>query len=79
MDDDREEHEKWPELEEDFETWSGGFPPEPEYQVIVYVDYANPFPDREQEVRGYLTDWYERGDPDFEEKFREASFSKREI
>jgi hypothetical protein len=76
MDDDQEEHEKWPELEEDFETWSGGFPPESDYQVIVYVDYANPFPDREQEVRDYLMDWYERGDPEFETKFRNAWFGE---
>lgn len=65
---------KWPELEEDFETWSGGFPPESEDQVTVYVDYRNPFRGRADEVRKYLMNWYERGDPDFEEKFRKAWF-----
>jgi hypothetical protein len=57
--------EKWRELEEDFRTWSGGFPPESEFQIIVYIDYANPFPDREQKVKEYLMDWYEQGDDDF--------------
>lgn len=56
---------KWTELEEDFENWSGGFPPESEYQVIVYVDYANPVRGRADQVREYLMNWYEQGDPDF--------------
>ena len=67
---------KWLELEDDFETWSGGFPPESDYQIIVYMDYRNPFPDLEQEVRKYLMDWYERGDPDFEENCRKAWFGE---
>ncbi len=63
---------KWLELEKDFESWSGGFPPESEYQITVYVDYASPFQSRDEDVRGYLVDWYERGDPDFEGRFRKA-------
>jgi hypothetical protein len=69
--------EKWLELEEDFRTWSGGFPPESEDQVIVYMDYRNPFQERVDEAREYLMDWCERGDPDFEETFRRELFGER--
>lgn len=76
MDDGQEELKKWPELEDDFETWSGGFPPESEYQIIVYIDYRNPFSGRDDKVREYLMDWFERGDPDFVEKFRKGWFGE---
>ena len=27
-------------IQRDFEEWSGGFPPESEWQITVYLDYA---------------------------------------
>ena len=40
----------------DFEEWSGGFPPESEYQITVYVDYARCIENAEL-VREILRDW----------------------
>lgn len=61
------ENEKWPELEEHFRTWTGGFPPDSPHQITVYIDYANPFQGRDEEVREYLSNWLERGDQAFQE------------
>jgi len=51
--------EIWTELEQDFESWSGGFPPESEHEIVVYVDYANPF-GRRTDVFEYLLQWLAR-------------------
>ena len=46
-------------LIEDFQQWSGGFPPESDYQITVYIDYAlakwNP-----EWARRVLQDWLDR-------------------
>jgi hypothetical protein len=41
-------------LKEDFLTWSGGWPPESEDQITVYVDYAMNTSLNESEVRWAL-------------------------
>lgn len=51
--------QQWIELENHFQEWSGGTPPESEHEVTVYVDYASPFNDDEL-VRNYLIDWLQR-------------------
>jgi hypothetical protein len=51
---------KWPELEEHFESWTGGFPPSSNEEITVYVDYASKFPGKDDEVREYLEDWMSR-------------------
>lgn len=44
-------------LKEYFLEWSGGFPPECEYQITVFIDYASPVGSDPDEVREILTDW----------------------
>ena len=44
-------------IREDFLTWSGGFPPESDDQIYVYVDAAAPKDSDENEVRKMLRDW----------------------
>jgi len=56
---------KWPELEEHFRIWTGGFPPDSMHEITVYVDYASPFESREQEVRDYLIDWLAHAGDEF--------------
>jgi hypothetical protein len=41
----------------DFLSWSGGFPPESDYQITVYIDYVGPVGTDPDEVREFLTDW----------------------
>ncbi|MDX1945736.1 MAG: hypothetical protein SFU86_10100 [Pirellulaceae bacterium] len=62
-------NDKWPELEDDYRKWTGGFPPDSPHEITVYIDYANPFEGREDDVRDYLTDWLELGDEDLNSRF----------
>jgi hypothetical protein len=41
----------------DFEEWSGGFAPESDHQITVYIDYAAPFDMDDEEVRRLLRAW----------------------
>jgi hypothetical protein len=40
-----------------FLVWSGGFEPESEYQIVVYVDYARDSTLDRDEVLRFLKDW----------------------
>jgi hypothetical protein len=44
-------------LKRDFLEWSGGFEPETEHQIIVYVDYARDSRLDREDVRHILEDW----------------------
>jgi hypothetical protein len=50
-------NEQVKELKRHFLIWSGGFEPESEYQIIVYVDYARDSRLDSEEVRELLEDW----------------------
>ncbi|MGD0769405.1 MAG: hypothetical protein ABSB42_14575 [Tepidisphaeraceae bacterium] len=45
------------ELKRHFLEWSGGFEPESEHQITVYVDYARDSRFDREEVRRTLEDW----------------------
>lgn len=51
-------------IREDFFTWSGGFPPESDAQVTVYIDYASSKDWDDNEVRAMLRDWMQEPDTD---------------
>jgi hypothetical protein len=44
---------------EDFRTWSGGFPPDSEQEIFVYVEYARDERLDAVEVTRLLRDWME--------------------
>jgi hypothetical protein len=44
-------------VQKDFEAWSGGFPPESDDQITVYIDYALPKGNDPEEVRAFLRNW----------------------
>ena len=44
-------------IKSDFLEWSGGFPPESEDQITVYVDYADPSGQGTEDVRRTLRAW----------------------
>ncbi len=44
-------------LRDDFEEWSGGFPPESDRQIFVFVEYAMSTEFGDQFVRDYLREW----------------------
>jgi hypothetical protein len=44
-------------LKRHFLEWSGGFEPESEHQITVYVDYARDSRLNRDEVRHVLEDW----------------------
>jgi hypothetical protein len=44
-------------IREDFLTWSGGFPPESDQQIWVYVEAARPSDTPAEEVTRLLLDW----------------------
>jgi hypothetical protein len=41
----------------DFETWSGGFPPDSSQEIFVYVEYARDLRLDPNEVTKVLRDW----------------------
>jgi len=45
------------ELKRHFLEWSGGFEPDSEHQITVYVDYARDSALDPEEVRRALEDW----------------------
>lgn len=45
------------ELIEDFLQWSGGFPPESEHQITVYIDYALQADFHPNQARDALFHW----------------------
>ena len=51
-------------IREDFLTWSGGFPPESDHQIFVYVEAARPKDSDEEEVREMLKAWMQEPDTD---------------
>ena len=46
----------------DFLAWSGGFPPDSDDQITVYVDYAAHTDWDSNEVRRLLEDWMQEPD-----------------
>lgn len=50
---------QWEELwiRKDFENWSGGFPPESEHQISVYIEHARPINSDPETVRQTLVEW----------------------
>lgn len=54
---DREAIEKA--VRQDFETWSGGFPPATEHEIRVYLDYACPMDAPEEVLLDILYEWAE--------------------
>jgi hypothetical protein len=54
------------EVKEDFLTWSGGFPPDLEQQIFVYIEYAyGTKADDVDEVRKMLRDWMQEDQSDY--------------
>ena len=56
------------EIERHFLTWSGGFPPESDYQIYVYIDAAKPVDIADAELWDLLRTWMNEDDttyPDF--------------
>lgn len=51
-------------IKEDFSTWSGGFPPESDAQITVYIDYASSKDWDDDKVRELLRDWMQEPDAD---------------
>ena len=51
-------------LKRDFLEWSGGFEPDSEHQITVYVDYARDSRLDRAEVRELLEDWMEHENGD---------------
>jgi hypothetical protein len=49
-------------LVKDFTAWSGGFPPESDHQITVYLDYALPQDFDKEEAARFLEDWYASGE-----------------
>lgn len=49
-------------LKKDFREWSGGFPPESDEKITVYLDYALPDGIDKEEAREVLEDWYRSGE-----------------
>ena len=47
-------------LRNDFEDWSGGFPPESDEQIFIYVDYAMATDFEEPVVFKVLRAWMEQ-------------------
>jgi len=48
------------EIKKDFLTWTGGFPPDSETTVFLYIEYASPADSNDNEVRAILLDWLEK-------------------
>ncbi len=44
-------------VREHFRIWSGGCPPESEFEIIVYIEKACPLNLDEQELRDMLREW----------------------
>jgi hypothetical protein len=44
-------------IRDDFLKWTGGFPPESDDQITVYLDYACPIAGDETELRSFLREW----------------------
>ena len=50
-------HEQIERVKRHFLEWSGGFEPDSEHQITVYVDYARDARLDREEVRQLLEDW----------------------
>ncbi len=61
---DRETIEK--EVRQHFETWSGGFPPETEHEIRVYLDYACSVEAPEEVLLDILYEWAQEEDEEEE-------------
>jgi hypothetical protein len=44
-------------IKEDFLAWSGGFPPDSEDQIFLYVEFASPQSIDQRDARAFLLDW----------------------
>lgn len=51
-------------IKKDFLTWSGGFPPESDYQIYTYIDAAKPVDVADAELWVFLRSWQDEDDPD---------------
>ena len=51
------------EIKKDFWTWSGGFPPESDYQIYVYIDAAKPVDVADAELWDLLRTWMNEDEP----------------
>ncbi len=50
-------------IRNDFSDWSGGFPPDSEQQVFIYMEYAyDGDADDADDVRTMLRNWMESGE-----------------
>lgn len=49
-------------LKKDFAAWGGGGPPESEYQITVYLDYAMSTNMDRQHARDILWSWMNQDD-----------------
>lgn len=49
-------------IRQDFLNWSGGFPPESEDHITVYIDYASPLFTRPNALRDFLRQWMDLQD-----------------
>ena len=47
-----------------FTAWSGGFPPESDDQISVYIETATPAEGNDEELRELLRAWMNDGDCD---------------
>jgi hypothetical protein len=52
-------------IKENFLIWSGGFPPDSEQQIFIYMEYVHGTnADDADEVRDMLRDWMDNNDDD---------------
>ena len=49
-------------IREDFITWSGGFPPESNEEIAMYVEVARPFDTAAGDVSRLLKQWMRAND-----------------
>ncbi len=49
-------------IKEDFLEWSGGTPPESDYQITVYIDYTAPIGSDPDAVRKMLREFMQKGE-----------------
>ena len=50
-------------IKEDFLAWSGGFPPESDYQIFVYIETAKPVDINDTELGDMLRVWMNEDEP----------------
>jgi hypothetical protein len=50
-------------IKNDFEIWSGGFPPESDFQIYVYIDTAKSLDVADADLWNLLRTWMNEDEP----------------